>query len=131
MTQTQNDAEFELEWLLRQKYHFSIYCYLESVRPVAARQGINARVVLLFLRFCHDFSAPSKLSFQTLSKKPALHVFATISGKPSVRSPAGRRNRSDSARRDEERRFPAALMARDEARHGKAFEGLLNRYFGK
>ena len=22
-------------------------------------------------------------------------------------------------------------MARDEARHGKAFEGLLNRYFGK
>jgi len=23
------------------------------------------------------------------------------------------------------------LMARDEARHGKAFEGLLKRYFGK
>jgi len=22
-------------------------------------------------------------------------------------------------------------MAKDEARHGKAFEGLLNRYFGK
>ena len=92
---------------------------------------INACVVLLFLRFCHDFSAPSKLSFQTLSKKPALHVFATISGKPSVRSPAGRRNRRASARRDEERRFPAALMARDEARHGKALAGLLERYFGK
>ena len=25
----------------------------------------------------------------------------------------------------------ARLMARDEARHGKAFAGLLNRYFGK
>ena len=28
-------------------------------------------------------------------------------------------------------RFQDVLMARDEARHGKAFEGLLKRYFGK
>ena len=28
-------------------------------------------------------------------------------------------------------RRPADEMARDEARHGKAFKGLLERYFGK
>ncbi len=29
------------------------------------------------------------------------------------------------------RRLVRNLMARDEARHGKAFDGLLKRYFGK
>lgn len=38
-----------------------------------------------------------------------------------LRFPIGREAACPSARQ----------MARDEARHGKAFEGLLNRYFGK
>ena len=44
---------------------------------------------------------------------------------------AERRNRRASARRDGEQDFGSADGQSDEARHGKAFEGLLKRYFGK
>ncbi len=50
---------------------------------------------------------------------------------PSVPTAAGLRQSSLFGPKGRRTRFRVPLMAKDEARHGKAFEGLLKRYFGK
>ena len=71
-----------------------------------------------------------KFALEIRTQKSYNHFSSLLKYEVSVRIPSPRRSRGlvpspeDAERHSDE-------MARDEARHGKAFQGLLKRYFGE